>query len=280
MSAIYRKIKEISFIVAGALLGIIFIPYESEISSKLMRIISLIIFLLLVGSGFFEWIYAIWILFWRKINQIRKIAGIFAPYEIDNQTSSYITVSLRQLKEEFKKEKIKFEIIKEETKLNQYSIVVNPYGGVYPEKNLTELSSLNLIFDYVRKGGIYINIADIPFYYAFDNNLNRRVDTTPLAGDFSQVRSFLQTILTKKLHCFVYGLTSGDDFEQGITRIVSLSNNSKNLFNKEIVIQADKCSPRLAIPFGKGYFVFSTLQTTNNNLKSISDLIFEAEKLL
>jgi hypothetical protein len=74
---------------------------------------------------------------------------------------------------------------------------------------------------------------------------------------------------------------SGEYFEKGITRVIGLSNNSKNLFNQEITIDqtTDKYSPMLAITYGKGYFVFSTLEITKDNIDIISRLIKEAKKL-
>jgi len=161
-------------------------------------------------------------------------------------------------------------------------MVINPYGGVYPEDDLSTLKSLDNIFDYVRNGGIYVNIADIPFYYAYERNLKRRIDTTPLAGDFLQVRSFLQTILTRKLHCFVFGLTAGKDFDTGIWRVIELTDNTNNFFHKEIVISEDgkKYSPFLAIPYGRGYFVFSTLMINKENIGHISEIIKKSLELL
>lgn len=260
---IYQKIKEIAFIIAGALIGIAFIPFEKEISNYFAWFVYFILFLILLGLGFFDWVKFAWIILNRKINKRRKKVCIYAPYEIDQETSSWINVSLRQIQNAIESEKIKVTTTKNEKNILRFPLVINPYGGVYPEKDLSTLASLDFIFKYVREGGVYVNIADIPFYYAFDSSLSRRVDTTPLAGDFSQVRSFLQTILTKKLHCFVWGLTSGEDFNNGIHRIISLSSNSKNLFRKEIAIdeiEAGSYSPILAIPYGKGYFIFSTIQ--------------------
>ena len=274
-NTIYQITKKISLLLAGSLLGITFSLYKNEISQYTSWIISTIFILILYGFGLFEGIFGIWVLVNRKINNRRKIMCIYAPYEIDDNNSSWINIYLAQFKKELDNKCIKYSIKKTERSFSLYPIVINPYGGAYPEKDTSTLKSLNYIFDYVRKGGKYLNIADIPFYYAFDESLKRRIDTTPLAGDYSLDRSFFQTILTKKLHCFVYGLLNGEDYDNGITRIISLSKNTKNFFNKRIKIKNSdlEYSPSLAIPYGKGYFVFSTRKLDENNLEIFSQLI-------
>ena len=39
--------------------------------------------------------------------------------------------------------------------------------------------TLNKIFDYVNKGGLFVNVADIPGYWAYNLLLKRRLDATP-----------------------------------------------------------------------------------------------------
>lgn len=269
---IYQITKKISLLLAGSLLGITFSLYINEISQYTSWIISTIFILILYGFGSFEGIFGIWVLVNRKINNIRKKICIYAPYEIENNNSSWVNVYLAQLKIQIEKSHFNYSFKKDERSFSKYPIVINPYGGVYPEKNASTLQSFNNIFEYVRNGGKYLNIADIPFYYAFDEFLKRRIDTTPLAGDYSLARSFLKTLLTKKLHCFVYGLK---DTGNGVTRVISLSENSKNLFCKIIKIENDELeySPSLAIPYGKGYFVFSTRQISEDNLEIFSQII-------
>lgn len=52
--------------------------------------------------------------------------------------------------------------------LDRYNAVLNPYGSVYPEIDIKQVSVLNTILDYVLSGGLFINVADIPFYWAYD----------------------------------------------------------------------------------------------------------------
>lgn len=203
----------------------------------------------------------------RNINRHSKNIGFFAPYEIDSDNSSWINVSLHQLKQKLLISKIHFSTFTKERLNNNYPVVLNPYGGVYPEKNLTTLSSFKKIVSYVRKGGIYVNISDIPFYYAYDINLDRRIDTTPFAGSSTIARSFTQTLLTTCLHNFVFGINPTNS--SGISRVISVSKNSINYYKKTFPLPqpiGGDGSPQLAIPYGKGWFVFSTIPIDNSNL--------------
>lgn len=52
--------------------------------------------------------------------------------------------------------------------LDRYSVILNPYGSAYPEANTKDLPVLHTILDYVLHGGLFVNVADIPFYWAYD----------------------------------------------------------------------------------------------------------------
>ncbi|MDP3297532.1 MAG: hypothetical protein Q8N09_08085 [Thermodesulfovibrionia bacterium] len=267
--SIYQISKEVSLLIAGALIGVVATLFTDALSEYRFYPVPVSALLILYGIGLFEWILLS--LYWlvRKINQKFHFVGIYAPYAIKKNNASWVNVNLNDLYHSLKKQKIRYRIHRSERIFKEYPIIINPYGGVYPEKEFSSLRSLEVIFSYVKNGGIYINIADIPFYYAYDKNLNRRIDTTPLAGDFSLQRSFLATILTKRLNHYVFGLTKGEDFDAGITRIIQLSETSKNLFKKDAFKNGPNggYSPVLKIPYGRGYFIFSTLQITNDSLE-------------
>jgi len=52
--------------------------------------------------------------------------------------------------------------------LDRYLVIVNPYGSVYPEVDIKELTIWKSILYYVLHGGRFVNVADIPFYWAYD----------------------------------------------------------------------------------------------------------------
>ena len=47
-----------------------------------------------------------------------------------------------------------------------YTTVLNPYDGVYPEEGLSATDILTKIFDYENKGGTFVNVADVPRFWA------------------------------------------------------------------------------------------------------------------
>jgi len=53
-------------------------------------------------------------------------------------------------------------------KLRQHQIVLNPFGEAYPEADPKGYSTFGEICDYVYAGGVYVNVAGIPFWYSHD----------------------------------------------------------------------------------------------------------------
>jgi hypothetical protein len=52
--------------------------------------------------------------------------------------------------------------------LDRYSVILNPYGPRYPESDIENLAVMKSILNYVGKGGVFVNVADIPFFFSFD----------------------------------------------------------------------------------------------------------------
>ena len=75
--------------------------------------------------------------------------------------------------------KIEAVLLSVEHHLDGYSAILNPYGGAYPEVDLGNLRTLNNILRYVREGGLFVNVADIPTYWAYSPLLSRKIDNTP-----------------------------------------------------------------------------------------------------
>ncbi|MDB5161461.1 MAG: hypothetical protein JWO96_841 [Candidatus Saccharibacteria bacterium] len=200
---LYHVIKELSLLFAGALLGIVATLYNQTAWAYRNYLIFLSIILILIGVGLLEWLKSAvyWII--RKMNaRLRRIC-IYAPYVINENNSSWIDGDLEAICNILNQKNIRHKVSKTERSFKAYAIIVNPFGGNYPEKDFSQLTSLNNIFEYVKHGGTYINIADIPFYYAYDENLKRSIDTTPLADGYSLERPFLKSILTQKLNHYV-----------------------------------------------------------------------------
>ena len=51
---------------------------------------------------------------------------------------------------------------------NQFALIVNPFGENYPEIDVERRVVFQQIKDYIEDGGIYVNCAGYPFFYAWD----------------------------------------------------------------------------------------------------------------
>jgi hypothetical protein len=63
-------------------------------------------------------------------------------------------------------------------------MVVNPFGEVYPESDFLSNSSASSIRRYVWDGGVYVNVAGIPFWYRYDTRTGRRETAGRVEGIF------------------------------------------------------------------------------------------------
>lgn len=70
-----------------------------------------------------------------------------------------------------------------------YQVVVNPFGEAYPEEDTYSYKSFEKICDYVFSGGIFVNVAGIPFWYCHDPRdpqyIGRRVTAGPIRKEFT-----------------------------------------------------------------------------------------------
>lgn len=52
--------------------------------------------------------------------------------------------------------------------IDRYNAIINPYGSIYPEIDMQNLPILKRILHYVEHGGLFLNIADLPFFFVCD----------------------------------------------------------------------------------------------------------------
>lgn len=57
---------------------------------------------------------------------------------------------------------------------NEYAVIVNPFGEAYPEKDPRKRFAFNHLKNYIEDGGVLVNVAGFPFFYAWD--VTRGVD--------------------------------------------------------------------------------------------------------
>jgi hypothetical protein len=70
----------------------------------------------------------------------------------------------------------------------RYAVIFNPFGEVFPDSDLEKSTDFQRIVDYIRKGGIFVNCGGYPFYYNWNYDLERMVDTTPRTTSISIVQ--------------------------------------------------------------------------------------------
>jgi hypothetical protein len=70
----------------------------------------------------------------------------------------------------------------------QVPIVVNPFGETIPEKKDSMNIGFDTICEYVRNGGIFINVAGHPFFYGWDVTNNRRETMVPPIPSIAGIR--------------------------------------------------------------------------------------------
>ncbi|MBZ5640261.1 MAG: hypothetical protein LAO51_16065 [Acidobacteriia bacterium] len=159
---------------------------------------------------------------WRAIEKLRRRArwlpprvGVLCDLDSDPnnpETFAWTIRSPSQWVDEIKKlavaigTKIHVKQIEASSSFEPYSAVLNPYGGVYPELEPDALGTLNKIADYVNRGGLFVNVADIPCYWSHNPRINRKIDATPFMG-FDEagrpIRPFWKSPIVEKLGLWI-----------------------------------------------------------------------------
>lgn len=197
--------QALALVIAGALFG--FIPTVLTLPGywlyvALMFLSTLIILSLLYGAGTI-----------RKFLHRRRIDGrwnqpmrIGLLQDMDDpspSTSLHSDVKISEWKVTFKKcakeagASASVEKITVASQFDHYGIILNPYGGIYPEQDLKSFPTLEKIINYVREGGLFVNVADIPTYQAYDANLKRSLDVTEAIFGMVIVNGTLQPVSSR-----------------------------------------------------------------------------------
>lgn len=82
-----------------------------------------------------------------------------------------------------------------------YAAIVNPFGATYPESNFDRYPVYETLLRFIRRGGLFVNVADLPTYFAFNPLLGRSIDRTPAiyATDGGERRLFARVPLLEAL---------------------------------------------------------------------------------
>jgi hypothetical protein len=94
-------------------------------------------------------------------------------------------ISPTEWKEEIRKASVRrgvsvtVKMIPAKNSFDSFDAVINPFGATYPEASFQDFPVYVRLLEYVQEGGLLVNGADIPTYFAFNVNLRRSIDRTP-----------------------------------------------------------------------------------------------------
>jgi len=184
-----NTLRSLALLVAGALISVVISLYASLLMEYSLLVLTifliLIVLFLLYGFGVLSPI--------RLIDEFRRKyltpkVGILNDMGWNPENKEIYTgtdVSLEDWKNELEKVakdngiKIKVKFINANDRFDPFIAVINPYGGVYPEFDLKNFKTMNKMLSYMNEGGLFVNVADIPGYFACNPSIKpwRKIDT-------------------------------------------------------------------------------------------------------
>ena len=176
---------ELALLFSGAFASVIGSLWFKSWETKTAGWLIFLVFLLVIyGSGLLNYLIKVFLLKTRhffdpKIGVLNDInwEGDFGA--ISSWTDILPQVWVKKIKAQLGQRKIKIELVSFKKNFDKYICILNPYGGVYPETDTKSFPNLNKIFDYVNEGGFFVNVTDIPGYFAFLTPIAKRIDVTP-----------------------------------------------------------------------------------------------------
>jgi len=155
-------------------------------------------------------------------------------------------------------------------------LVVNPFGEAYPEEDLSLHTTFTRVRDYVRGGGVYVNVAGYPFWWKTNPATGVRAPSgrweqqqtnlmllRPLLPDLlgiSPLNAPPQPVLTRQdpLDSRRFGEIAGAGGGNGARVFRSYSITTQRMIP---LLRTATCQEIIigAVPYGAGYFVFAGL---------------------
>ena len=294
-----RALKELSLLVGGTLLGLL----ASLLLENTIKV-ALTIVVAVVGIAFA--LYGLSVIemgcdaFARmKRNACagrRRLVGILSDSDkltMWSNKSSWTEITPDQWKDIIAgngnqpgklKPRLKPRMIELSKSIERYNVIINPYGGSYPEKDTVNHSNLDRIFEYVSRGGIFINVADLPGYWMYDVMLKTRIDATPATYGVLQtsegisllpIRPFEHTPFMERLAVrvensskymnhvgLVYtcpdGHFSPEEIPKGSAeRLAVVERNVHPVIVVQVPDQNEPRTPLFMVPYGRGKFIIN-----------------------
>lgn len=78
---------------------------------------------------------------------------------------------------------------------DNWSMIINPFGELYPEKNIPNMETLNKIKKYIRRGGVFVNISGLAFAYMWNPDTGVEENTGRRLMAYKVVQKAQETLL-------------------------------------------------------------------------------------
>ncbi len=264
-----QDVMSLASLLAGSLIGfavsLLPIPNPYRIP-VVLSVVVIIVFLLLVAIGTVQIGYREFKLRRRWRSQLRIGVLNDNGWDLNNPAIfAWTDISPEQWKSRLEAYapannlKLEVEWITVNSNFDGYVAILNPYGSVYPEEDLKNLRTLNRVTSFVREGGLFINVADIPFYYGYDRDLKRKLETTqpvytPILQanqlSFAPTRLFELSPLAKELGIRILNVGSG-----AMTNLLPALGRSVAVFYQRAVINEsniESCIGTATVTFADG----------------------------
>lgn len=188
--------KSLATLIAGALASVAgslyFQVWATPTGVAILLIVILVIILILYVSGTFSKLQHLFGLCMRGRKTLIGILNDAGPVRdsinsscIDSRIENKNPLNPADWKKEIEQTaqanslKVRVKLITTRKNFVSYSAILNPYGGAYPEPNASRLETLDKILEYVNEGGLFINVADVPGYWAYNYRVHRIFATPP-----------------------------------------------------------------------------------------------------
>lgn len=307
-----KILRSLTLLFAGALASVLggLLFQSTVIDIRIWILVAMVIVLILYGSGSISKMWHNFNLWKRRGNTlIAPKVGIFNDMRWDledNEIRTYVDISPEERKKNIErcakenKIKIRVKLIDVKKNFDSYTVILNPYGGVYPEHNFKNFETMNKILNYVNEGGIFVNIADIPCYWAYNPLLKRKLDTTPaFYGTVNKngqmiimpIRTFERTPLMENLGLKIistenhplfnwnveleekFKMISQDIGEINVHRVAIVERNVEPIIKPRRLNQENKITPFFLVNYGNGKFLISLLFENNTDNRKIKKVI-------
>ncbi|MCB8943744.1 MAG: hypothetical protein H6658_08310 [Ardenticatenaceae bacterium] len=169
-------------------------------------------------------------------------------------------------------------------------VVINPFGELYPEADFVSHTTIKVIRDYVWNGGIFINVAGIPFWYRYDprggnheaaGRVERLDDNNPIwkplvrdlfpnlnpNGDYEEVECYQTSLEVDRFGDIV---NSGNGTTIGKFRAYSIDSGQFITMLRDR--EQNQCIIG-ALPYGSGFFLLAGVQINNMENNSFEKVV-------